>query len=413
MNNLIRKPARERGNVLLAVIIVVLTLAGLALALLETGVQETKSNSIAGERSRVGYIAESGVNQAVGDLLTGGTGTIGSQAAPAAFGAGVFWVRSTDNGDGTHTVLSVGRVNDQVEAIEVVLAPEDVPLFSRALFGDLDLGAKGTVFTDSYDSDLGTYASQATNTHTATGVVYANVKGHLASNRNIILRGGVQILGDATPGPGYTVQVSGVGVYVDGATAPAAAPTILPPVRFDPPAAATGAFSTNSAYTFTDGTYHFTSFEGKAKAEIHFQGDVTLYIDGDFNVAGLAGMIVEKDSTVVIYHKGDTFSVTGGGVINESQAPADFRVHSRAATLKFTGNSSFHGVVYAPHGSLDPGGTTDIFGSFVARKIDVGGTARFHYDEALSRTAPDSFRRLKRVSWRRLSISEALAPSTP
>ena len=138
-----------------------------------------------------------------------------------------------------------------------------------------------------------------------------------------------------------------------------------------------------------------------------------MYVEGDFNAAGQAGMIVEKDATVVIYHKGGTFSVSGGGVINEDQVPEQFRVHSRASTVMFTGNSSFYGAVYAPHGRLDPGGTTDIFGSFVARQIDVGGTARFHYDEALARQAPDSFRRLKRVSWRRVSISEALAPATP
>ena len=123
-------------------------------------------------------------------------------------------------------------------------------------------------------------------------------------------------------------------------------------------------------------------------------------------------LIVEPDSTVVIYHAGDSFSVSGGGVINETQDPSSFRVHTRASKVTFTGNSSFYGVVYAPHGSLDPGGTTDIFGSFVARQIDIVGSARFHYDEALSRTAPDSFKRLKRVSWRRVSISEALAPPT-
>jgi hypothetical protein len=407
-----RHPFRERGNVLLAVIIVVLALAGLSLAFLETGVQETKTNTVAGEKSRVGYIAESGVNQAVGDLLTGGSGSIGSPTEPVAFGAGTFWVRAEDNGDGTHTVLSVGRVNDQVEALEVILAPEDVPLFSRALFGDLDLGAKGSVFTDSYDSDLGSYASQATNTHSTSGEPYALPNGHLGSNRNIILRGGVRILGNATPGPGYTVQVNGTEVIVEGSTAPASSPTILPPVRFEPAGTATEAFSTNGEHLFTSGTYHFTSFQGLANAKIRFQGEVILYVDGSFDVGGLAGMIVEKDSTVVVYHAGDSFSITGGGLINETEKPANFRVHSRASTVKFTGNSSFYGVVYAPHGQLDPGGTADIFGSFVARQIDVDGTARFHYDEALSREAPDQFRRLKRVSWRRISIAEAMVPAT-
>ena len=413
MQSTVDRRPDNRGSVLLAVIIVVLALAGLALAFLETGVQETKTNTIAGEKSRVGYIAETGVNEATADLLTGGSGSFGSPTAPVTFGAGEYWVQATDNGDGTFTILSVGRVNDQMEAIEVVLAPEDVPLFSRALFGDLDLGAKGTVVTDSYDSDLGSYASQATNTHVPTGLTYALPNGHLGSNRNIILRGGVTVLGNATPGPGYTVQVNGAGVYVNGATTPAPTPTILPPVDYNPAGSASGSFSTNSSYTFTAGTYHFSSFEARANADIHFQGDVKIYVDGDFSAAGLSGLTVDPGATVVIYHAGNDFSVTGGGVINVLQKPVDFRVHSRASRVKFDGNSSFYGVVYAPHGSLDPGGTSDIFGSFVARQIDVGGTARFHYDEALARLAPDSFKRLKRVSWRRVSISHAYSTPSP
>jgi len=206
----------EAGNALIMVVVIVIALAGLSAAFMQTGVHESRVNTVAGEMSRVLYIAESGVNQAVGDLLTDGDGNIASADAPADFGGGRFFVATIDHGDGTFTVTSHAALNEQRRALEVVLAPEDVPLFSRALFGDLDLGAQGNVFTDSYDSDAGSYASQATNVHPDTGRTYAKARGDLGSNRNIILRGGVTVLGNATPGPGYVVKISGTNVYVDG-----------------------------------------------------------------------------------------------------------------------------------------------------------------------------------------------------
>ena len=400
--------ATENGSVLLAVIIVVLALSGLAVALLETGVQETRSNTAAGERSRVSYITETGINEAMASLLTGGDGNLGTLDAPVPFGGGDYVTRATDNG-GTWTVLSIGSVNDTPHAIEVVLAPEDVPLFSRALFGDLDLGANGNVYTDSYDSALGTYASQAVNKHPVTGDIYANAKGDLGSNRNIILRGGVTILGNATPGPGYTVQIGGGPAYVAGSTAPAATPSLMPPIEFDPPVPNSGSFSAAGEVTINAGTYYYSDFIAKSTAKVTFKGDVIIYVDGDVNYAATVGMIVAPNSSVKFYHAGDSFQVTGGGVVNQDQDPAKFSVLTQATKVKFTGNSAFYGVVYAPQADLDPSGTTDIFGSFVARQISIVGDARFHYDEALSRTAPDSFSRLKKVSWRQISISEAIA----
>lgn len=393
----------ERGNILLAVVIVVLAVAGLAAAFVETGVQETANSTIAGERSRVGYIAESGVNEAMGELLTGGDGNVGSLATKIGFAGGEFYTTAIDHGDGTFTVRSYGYLNDQKEAIEVVLAPQDVPLFSKALFGDLDLGASGQVFTDSYDSDLGTYASQATHTHAITGKTYAMTNGHLGSNRNILIRGGVVVLGNATPGPGYTVQVGGGPSYIEGSTAPAMSPTLLPAVDYSPTISSAGAFSTTSDVAFAAGMYRYDAFEAEGSAKVRIQGDVTLYVDGDFEVAGQAELIVEAGGSLTIYHAGSDFYLAGGGMINETETPANFRLLSRASTVEFAGTSSFYGAAYAPSATIIPTGTSDIYGSFVGRQIDVGGTTNFHYDESLGRMGLNNRTQLKKVSWRKIA----------
>lgn len=393
----------ERGNILLAVVIVVLAVAGLAAAFVETGVQETANSAVAGERSRVGYIAETGVNEAMGELLTGGDGNVGTLSVKVNFAGGEFYSTCVDHGDGTFTVTSYGYLNQQKEAIEVVLAPEDVPLFSKALFGDLDLGASGNVFTDSYDSDLGTYASQATHNHAVTGRTYAMTNGHLGSNRNIFIRGGVTVLGNATPGPGYTVQVSGGSSYIEGSTAPAMSPTVLPPVDYTPAIGSAGNYSTSGDVAFSTGTYRYDQFSAGGTAKIRIQGDVILYVDDDLSFTAQAQLIIEAGGSLTVYHAGKDFSLTGGGMLNETLEPSKFRLFSRADDVKFSGNSTFHGAVYAPSATIVPTGTTDIFGSFVGRQIDVGGTTNFHYDEALSRQGLNNRTRLKKVSWRKIA----------
>lgn len=393
--------ATTRGNTLVAALLVIMVLAGLALGFMETGVQTSGENVMAGDRTKVFYIAEAGVNAAIADIYGGGDGDIGTKGAPIRFGGGHYWAITKDHGDGSYTILSNAFLNGQRKAIEVVLAPETIPIFTKALFGDLDLGAEGAVFTDSYDSELGDYASQAVNYDEKTGKTFAKDGGSLGSNQDIILRGGVTVLGDATPGPGHMVTISGTNVYISGSTAPAPKATPFPPIIYEPPVASKGDFKPNADGTavFSGGSYHFDNFVLSSETKVLFNGDVTLYVDNNFDLSGKAQLVVNPEASVTIFHTGDSFSLTGQGLVNTSERPSSFRLFTEAKTVKYAGTSAFYGGVYAPNGTITPVGTTDIYGSFVARQIDIGGTANFHYDEALTRTLGKT-KRLKRVSWR-------------
>jgi hypothetical protein len=277
--------------------------------------------------------------------------------------------------------------------------------FTKGLFGDLDLGAAGTVFTDSYDSDLGTYASQATNFHPASGRTFALPNGDLGSNGEITLRGTVVVIGDATPGPGHSVSISGGGVIVAGSTAPASESTSLTAAGYDPPIAAGGAFSQNSGtHTFGSGSYRYTSFSLGSKASYVVAGDVTLYVDGNFSVGAQATIEIQPGASLTIRQGGADFDLGGGGILNGTQEPGAFIVFSEATSVKITGNSGLYGAVYAPGAIIEPKGTSAIFGSFVGRQVYVGGTADFHYDEALARKSIDGLLgRFIVLSWRKVA----------
>src|SRR6185436_5293926 len=82
----------------------------------------------------------------------------------------------------------------------------------------------GLTQTDSFDSRLGTYASQATNVD-ATGP-YAGTGGAIGSNAGISISG-ARVRGDAVPGTASTTSPSG-GAVVTGSTAPRSTPLSLP-----------------------------------------------------------------------------------------------------------------------------------------------------------------------------------------
>jgi hypothetical protein len=406
---------RERGDALVISVFIVVIMVGLATAMLTTSVQDSKLARVETEVMRTQYVAEAGVNHAILDLLGGGSGNIGTESDPEEFSGGTVWVVAVDNGDDTYTLTSSADVEGQQQGIEVVISPTWVSMFTMALFGDLDLGASGTVFTDSYDTDLGTYASQAVNTDVMTGVTYARPYGTLGSNGDIVLRGGVTVMGDATPGPGRTVTIIGSTVHVSGSTAPADQTTALPRFDYSPPIASAGDLSLSGAnLTLTAGTYRYGSVQMSATSRITIQGDVDLYIDGNVSVTAQAMFDIAPGAKLKIHHGGGTFKVAGNGVLNQDKEPNRCVLYSRSTDVMMVGNSGLYAAIYAPDAVIDPGGTTDIFGSFVGSQIYVGGDAQFHYDEALARDPDLGFAGSYRiVSWRKVRYGSASVTPAP
>jgi hypothetical protein len=93
--------------------------------------------------------------------------------------------------------------------------------------------------------------------------------------------------------------------------------------------------------------------------------------------------------------------VEGGGIVNTTKVPRNFKILSQGDLVTLSGGAELHGVVFAPNAVVEPVGIADIYGSFVGKQILIGGTANFHFDEALMRN-PDLRTKLKVVSWRRV-----------
>ena len=278
------------------------------------------------------------------------------------------------------------------------------------LFSKDGLTFDGSNNTDAYDSRLGTYASQATNMD--AGGKYAQKGGNIGSNGSILLDGSsITIRGDAVPGPGETVEMSG-SPTVTGDTYPRIEPSDVPP----PPLAefeAALAVNDNGNWTKSKGqvTYNPAAYSLKVGA------NATLIIPG--GTYFLTSLTLDGNSKIEIrgptrlYSTG-TLDMSGGVIANMTGQPKDFLVFNHPYALpeghvptevgiKFTGGAQASLAIYAPEAPVTISGNGDVFGAVVGSDVKVAGNSYFHYDKGLGDMTGGRTTVFERLYWRDLA----------
>jgi len=116
--------------------------------------------------------------------------------------------------------------------------------------------------------------------------------------------------------------------------------------------------------------YYFDDFFLGSNADIALQGDVTFYVDGDFELSSNAFIAFGANATLTIYVTG-TFTLSSNTSINSGGIPADFQVYSSAentdqvepAKINMNSNSGFYGVIYAPKANVVSSSNNEISGA--------------------------------------------------
>jgi hypothetical protein len=246
---------------------------------------------------------------------------------------------------------------------------------------------KGTIFTDSYDSRLGTHASQQKNYDPKTGKNYAKTNGDAGSNHDVLAGGSLTMYGKCSPGPEGVMYTEGTALYISGGTAPLPQEIELETQTYKPPVPSKGVLDMPAVLKelkLTAGTYRYDSASLEAKAIITVSGEVDLYIDKDIYMAGQAVIVMEPGAKLNVYHGTGNVVIAGQGLVNKDQAPANFMFKSSTTgDIWLQGTSDFYGAIYAPASTCHPMGTSNTYGAVVGSRMFVEGTADFHYDEAL------------------------------
>jgi hypothetical protein len=445
-----RRP--QAGVALITAMIIVIIMGGMAAAFLTLSFSQSKAASNGSEREVALHIAEAGIEDTINKLTgysfawlkagnatpvvptgnptpdymifagatvtnigTVNSGTFSAVVTNTTPGAtvvytGPFAPTAPPNG---YLITSAGTRNGLTRTLQVVVgAVDNSQLFKDGLFGDVQVDALGTFFSDGYDSTKGAYASQPKQTW--NGISYVDPTGNIGSNGNIITNGSVTVMGNATPGPGGS---SGPGGTVYGSTTPAIAPQPLSPAPWDlasespsnigtPPTPDKSGNLTFAQTTPGPTVYHVSSLTMTGKTTIQITGQVKIYVDGAIDMGaqsnlqiGVPGSTTDT-SKLQLYQNSGANDITINGQAMSGNTTADrFQLYSQTTgTIKFNGGSTVYAAVYAPQATFTNNGGNEFFGAMVAKSMKLTGTAAFHYDENLARLAapiPD----FKILSW--------------
>jgi Flp pilus assembly protein TadG len=217
----------------------------------------------------------------------------------------------------------------------------------------------------------------ASDSYWSTSGAGSGNSGNIGSNGDITLSGSSSIHGNAHPGIGKSVigasNVYGSTTplttalsYANGSAAPYSSsnndnalldPTIVSANSID---------AKNKTANIPAGHYFLQDFSQGAGGSLTLLGPVTFYVYGSVSIGGSATVAsnLPKNLTIVMVPNPTTGAAPG--------------------SISITSNSALYATIYAPQSALTMSGNGDLYGSVVAKSIDMTGSSAIHYDVALS-----------------------------
>jgi hypothetical protein len=408
--------ARE-GSALVMVLSTVFASSLLALALMT--VVSSSTRELRGSRADTAahYACEAGLAAAVFDLQIGGTGALGSEDVPIAFGRARYWVQMTDLGDGRTSLVATGTENGSGARIEAVVRQAAESWWQWGAFGDESLHMDSNAFVDSYDSQVGTYASQVVNG--SGGDAWAGGEGNVGSNGNVTLTSNATVHGDAHPGPGGTTTVTG-NAEVTGSTTPLPQANEMPPIVVpDIPTAGPLTVGGGNTHELASGSYHFDAVRIDGSAALVIEGPATLVFESMELRSNSSLRVDAEGGPVEIYVINDFVMNSNTLVAAYSNLPRDLSFHLLSDNVinpelevdldevDFDSNAKLYGTIYGPSAAIEINSNFELFGAIVARSLDLDSNSRIHYDESLAEIAAEEEEAatMEIVCWRTLPWS--------
>lgn len=410
--NPLRRPTRRarRGGALVVVAFATLALAGLSFSLLTLSSAGARERRGARETIGARYVCEAALADALLDVQSGGSGARGSAGNPVAYGGASYWVQATPLPGDLVQLTATGEEDRAGARMELTLRRVTSNLFEWGAFGDQAMSMDSNARVDSYDSSLGTYASQAVNGSGKN--TYAGSNGDVGSNGNVLLEQNTVVHGDAVPGPGSSTTLLGSSV-VTGSTAPNTSTVEMPPINL-PAIPSSGNLTVPGAVplVLSAGDYRYGTFQISTGGSVHVEGPSRLVFD-DFLMASNTQFIVDASGGPVEIWVEDDFEMDSNTLIaSTTYTPADVRfsllsdnvvnptTNINLSNVTFDSNAKLYGVVYAPNAAIEVDSNFELFGSLVALSVDLDSNSRIHYDMALQSAAINTGWSYQPLCWR-------------
>lgn len=399
--------AARRGSTLVVVALLMAAVAMLSLSLLTVLRSSQKENQGSRESLSALYACEAGLTRAVDSLSMGGSGAIGSKQSPEAFGDQRFWVEATPIGDGRIALQAYGRDDSATLGVELVVQPSSQGFFRWAAFGDENLHMDANARTDSYNSNDGDYAA----VNGSGSNTYANTEGDIGSNQSISMDSNIGVWGDANPGP--SGSVTGDLGNISGNTTPMPATVELPDIVL--PFAASGVdLTVSGATTLASGSHAFGMLQVNNTKTLTITGPATI-VCNDFKLKSGGQVIVNAANGPVEFFVINDFVLNSNTTIKSNDLePLDVAFNLMSDNVldpgidvdfdedlvDFDSGSMMYGTIYAPSAAVTIDSNFELFGSLVARRVDLDSNCRIHFDEALAQASEDSEAVYQALCWR-------------
>ena len=477
--------SNQNGMALLMTLIFVFLLVTFAVALLTMTSNDTKLSALQRDSTKAFYIAEAGIQDAIGRLVNGAISDSGSENdtnwnvnnsySSTGFN-NTFTIKhrlagnpsavamNPTTGKPYYIINSTGTSGTAKKTIEVVVSLIYPSPFEKALTGCNGVSFNSNGSTSSYSSasnpidgkkgDIGTTSPDADITLSSNAKIKGNVlamrhltmnsnaevqKNAYAKNGNISMSSNAKIGTADTTSP-YSYEATaggnitlGSNAQIYGTPSPNTSPPPVLPEECDP-LNIDNLFTTNAApiqgsnnngelhAPYFDGSsysigsnnsdtigvadqsreYYLTGFSTDSNSVVTIQGNVTLYVNGNFSMNSNSKTKLASGAKLTIYVTGN-FTLDSNTKINNNtdlgnqRIPSNLMIYSNAQSasntdykLSLNSNSGFRGVVYAPGTAVEINSNAHIYGSVRGSLVDMNSNGEFHYDEELSKTTGGS-----------------------
>lgn len=246
-----------------------------------------------------------------------------------------------------------------------------------ALFGLGSIFLSGTVYTDSYNSDLGPYSQTV---QMSGGDIATNSSAYrTVTVKNVTINGALRV------GPGGSISQT---LYIIGTPywQSFQVSSELITVKVNPapdlgPALGAISATTSTPTVLTPGTY--TSLYAKSSTIELSPGDYV--ITGDVNMSS-GGILNVRTGPVNLFVMGNIYSSSGASFANYSGKTKNFSIYggnnAQTFDLKGLSGTNLGFRILAPNADLIFGGGNDFYGTFVAKTLSCSGNSNFHFDRA-------------------------------
>lgn len=375
----------RRGSASLTAAFVLISLTALTVGLLQMGLAFTREHDNRRRDEKAIVLADVGIAEALLAMRAGETGRIGRRDTPARYGNGLLWTEVDDVGNQLRRVRSIGMVGSGRACIEVLIFHFANNGLTSPIFSNQSLKVGSQSFVDSWNSSLGSYASQlGAGSHVSSGSV-------IQSNGDVTLASSVEIYGDIHPGKDSSVTIPGSTILTgstqqlaeDMTLTPVSAPSIVSMGALDVPA--------DGLTTLSAGSYNYSSLD-VGSGTFSIVGPATVVL-GDLNLDSNTELLIDSSAgPVEIYISGSVDLASNSFIKTSTQSALDlalFLVGGPGQVADLRSNSEFYGRIYGPEATVKVNSNFEIFGGIAADHLILDANVKIHYDEALQTLVTD------------------------